>query len=312
MKVLVATDGSASSEATLDLISNKPWPADTQFKVVSVVEPLHSKLDALFIGGLGDMSRKAHTAYQADIETMVAQSKNTLAGKFGQTEVTSEVLAGNPSEQIIQAAKTYMADLIVMGGHFSSLEGWYGSVARGVTIYAPCSVCIVHPDSSGSMAKKETNKENPAEMRLLIAVSTDADAELLAATALNRVWPEKSRVQVISVVPPFHNNARFGKTKDWQDVAGKVEDAAKEKAEQLVATTAKKLEEKFGADRVTYHVLHGSPRSLILQVAQDWGSDLVLMGAHSKDKTLLERIVGSTAAAVVLNAPCSVELEKHK
>ncbi|CAN5731462.1 hypothetical protein BH10CYA1_BH10CYA1_50710 [soil metagenome] len=312
MKVLVATDGSASSEATLDLITNKPWLADTEFKVVSVVEPLHSKLDALFVGGLGDMSRKAQAAYQADIENVISQSKTTLAAKFGQAAVTSDVLTGNPSEQIIQAAKTYMADLIVMGGHFSCVEGWYGSVARGVTIYAPCSVCIVHPDSSGSMAKKEANKENPSEARILIAVSSAADAELLVATALNRAWPEKSRVQVLSVVPPFHNNARFGKSKDWQDVAEKVEAAAKEHAEELVSSTTKKLEEKFGVEHVTGHVLHGSPRSLILQVAQDWGSDLILMGAHSKDRSLLERIVGSTAAAVVLNAPCSVELEKHK
>ena len=311
MKVLVATDGSASSEAALELITNKPWPKDTQFNVVSVVEPLHSKLDALFIGGLGEMSRNAQAAYQADIENVISQSKTTLATKFGQAAITSEVLTGNPSEQIIQAAKTYMADLIVMGGHFSSAEGWYGSVARGVTIAAPCSVCIVHPDSSGSMAKKETFKEDPNETRILIAVSSKADSELLANAALKREWPEGSRVQVLSVVPPFHNNARFGKSKDWQDVAEKAETAAKVQAEELVSVTVKKVEDKFGASMVTGHVLHGSPRSLILQVAQDWGADLVLMGAHSKDKTLLERIVGSTAAAVVLNASCSVELEKH-
>jgi|LakMenEpi03Aug12_release.lakeMendotaPanAssembly.Ray.scaffolds.fasta_scaffold373261_1 nucleotide-binding universal stress UspA family protein len=312
MKVLVATDGSASSEAALDMITNKPWPKEANFKVVSVVEPLHSKLDALFVGGLGDMSRRAQAAYQADIENVLSQSKTTLAGKFGQDAVSSEVLAGSPADQIIQAAKTFMADLIIMGGHFSSAEGWYGSVARGVTIHAPCSVRIVHPDSSGSMAKKEEFKEDPNETRLLIAVSSPADADLLGATSISREWPEKSRVQVLSVVPPFHNNARFGKTKDWQDVAEKAETAAKEHGETLVETVAVKVRDKFGKENVTCHVLHGSPRSLILQVAQDWGSDLILMGAHSKDKSLMERVVGSTAAAVVLNAPCSVELEKHK
>jgi nucleotide-binding universal stress UspA family protein len=312
MKVLVATDGSASSEAALDMITNKPWSKDTHFKVVSVVEPLHSRLDALFVGGLGDMSRRAQAAYQADIENVLSQSKTTLGAKFGQEAVSSEVLTGNPADQIIQAAKLYMADLIIMGGHFSSAEGWYGSVARGVTIQAPCSVRIVHPDSSGSMAKKEEFKENWNETRLLIAVSSQADAELLGTTAARREWAENSRVQVLNVVAPFHNNARFGQSKDWQEVSEKAETAAKEHGEALVETTAAMIRDKFGKPNVTSHVLHGSPRSLILQVAQDWGSDLVLMGAHSKDKTLMERIVGSTAAAVVLNSPCSVELEKHK
>ncbi len=312
MKVLIATDGSASSEVALETTISKPWPDDTQFRVVSVVEPLHSKLDALFIGGLGDMSRRAQAAYQADIESVITQSKMTLAGKFGQDAVSSEVLTGHPAEQIIQAAKVYMADLIILGGHFSSAEGWFGSTARGVTIEAPCSVLVVHPDSSGSIAKKEEFQKSPGETRLLIAVSSEEDAELLAGTAVSRAWPENSRVQVVNVVPPFHNNLRFGKTKDWQEVAEKAEAAAKERGETLVETVATKLRDKFGKENVTCHVLNGSPRSLILQVAQDWGADLVLMGAHARDKSLMERFMGSTAAAVVLNAPCSIELEKHR
>jgi nucleotide-binding universal stress UspA family protein len=311
MKVLVATDGSASSDSALDVIISKPWPSDALFRVISVVEPLHTKLDALFIGGLGDMSRKAQTAFVADIKNVIEEAKAKLAAKFGQDAVTTEYLEGDPSEQIIQAAKTWVADLIVMGGHFNAEEGWYGSVARGVTIHAPCSVQIVHPDISGSM-KKEEKHENPDETRILLAISTADDSELITATALNRPWPEQSRVQILSVVPPFHNNDRFGKTKDWQDVSEKVEAAAKVQAEELVAAASKKLEEKFGLKNITNHVLQGSPRSLILQVAQDWGADLLLMGTHSKDKSLLERLLGSTASAVVLNSPCSVELVKQK
>ncbi len=311
MKVLVATDGSANADSALDSIIDKPWPADTQFRVISVVESLHAKLDALFIGGLGEMSRKAQTAYSADLKNVLAESKAKLAAKYGQDAVSSEFLDGEPSEQIISAGRTWGADLIVLGGHNSSADGWYGCV-RGVATHAPCSIQIVHPDSSGSLVKKEANHESPEITRLLISISTPADAELVATTVLNRSWPDQSRVQVLTVVAPFHENTRFAKTKDWQDVAEKVETAAKEQAEQLVATTAKKLEEKFGVKNVTYHVLQGNARSLILQVAQDWGSDLILMGAHSKDKTLLERLLGSTAASIVLNTTCSVELVKQK
>ena len=59
---------------------------------------------------------------------------------------------------------------------------------------------------------------------------------------------------------------------------------------------------------MTYHVLEGNVRSLILQIAQDWPADLIVLGAHGQDKSIMEHFLGSVARAVVGNAMCSVEI----
>ena len=76
----------------------------------------------------------------------------------------------------------------------------------------------------------------------------------------------------------------------------------------MVKEVAQKLEDKFGKGKVTFHVLEGNVRSLILQMAQDWPADLIVIGAHGQDKSILEHFLGSVARAVVSNAMCSVEI----
>src|SRR5205085_10483477 len=39
MKILLATDGSPCSERAVEETARRPWPADSQLRVVSVVEP---------------------------------------------------------------------------------------------------------------------------------------------------------------------------------------------------------------------------------------------------------------------------------
>jgi nucleotide-binding universal stress UspA family protein len=52
---------------------------------------------------------------------------------------------GNPRELICYTARTWQADLIVMGrrNHSRISEWWTGSVSKYVSLYAPCSVHVV-------------------------------------------------------------------------------------------------------------------------------------------------------------------------
>lgn len=52
------------------------------------------------------------------------------------------------------------------------------------------------------------------------------------------------------------------------------------------------------------HTRLGRPADVICQVARDTGADLVVLGSHGYD--VFERMLGTTAAAVVHNSPCSV------
>jgi nucleotide-binding universal stress UspA family protein len=59
----------------------------------------------------------------------------------------TRVLVGHPAEQIIRLAADTRADLIVVGyrGRSRIREWVFGSVARRIVGYAPCSVLVVRP-----------------------------------------------------------------------------------------------------------------------------------------------------------------------
>jgi nucleotide-binding universal stress UspA family protein len=71
--------------------------------------------------------------------------------------VTGELLKGHAREAIIEEAKNWEADLIVVGSHgyqgFKRL--WLGSVSQAEASHAPCSVEIVrsrHQSSSNDVS----------------------------------------------------------------------------------------------------------------------------------------------------------------
>ena len=55
----------------------------------------------------------------------------------------------------------------------------------------------------------------------------------------------------------------------------------------------------------------GDPRSAIVDEAEEWGADLIVVGSHGY--TGLKRwLLGSVAQSVVGHAPCSVEVVRRK
>ena len=84
-----------------------------------------------------NLRQRDHTMLQDDIETL----------KSGHVTFRSKVMYGSPAECVIDFAKDYKADLIVIGN--IGLSGIaklkvLGSVSRSVSERAPCPVLIIH------------------------------------------------------------------------------------------------------------------------------------------------------------------------
>ena len=139
MKIMVSLDGSESSMRALDFITSRPWAESDQFMIVSVVEP-----------DKGDMSMaQAMTnpdeVFFANAEKLLANVKDKFDVALKGHSVSTAVLSGPVVESLVDCAKEYSADLIVMGseGRKGVSRLLLGSVAEGVLRNAPCSVQIV-------------------------------------------------------------------------------------------------------------------------------------------------------------------------
>lgn len=62
---------------------------------------------------------------------------------------------------------------------------------------------------------------------------------------------------------------------------------------------------------VTSEVLVGSPKQLIVDEAERWQADLVVLGTHGHGAPG-RFLLGSVAHSVVLHAPCSVEVVRRR
>ena len=133
-RILLATDGSAASRTASQVVAHTNWPNDTQVKVVSVVNPVTYSLAE--IGVWRDKGTdRAHGAIDEAVQTL----------KNAPLAITGEVIAGGTARGIVDRARDWAADLIVLGTHDRRGVRRFllSSVSASVATRAHCSVRVV-------------------------------------------------------------------------------------------------------------------------------------------------------------------------
>ena len=146
MKILLAIDGSPCSDTAVEEVARRPWPADTQVRVVSVVEPPAPLVAEPYMGVVGYFE-EVERLKRKQAEEIVAAAAAALRDGAGtaQLGLATEVLTGSPKRTIVEEAEAWGADLIVVGSH--GYHTWermlLGSVSQSVAAHALCSVEII-------------------------------------------------------------------------------------------------------------------------------------------------------------------------
>ena len=135
MKLLLAIDGSKFSEAATQAVIAQYQPKGTEVKVLNVVD-LPLPIPISDAAGFRELSLKHG-------QELVQQAERQLS-EAGYKTLTA-VEEGDPNSKIIDQAKKWKADLIVMGSHGRKGLNRFlmGSVAQTVSRHASCSVEIV-------------------------------------------------------------------------------------------------------------------------------------------------------------------------
>ena len=146
MKILLAIDGSPCSGAAVAEVARRPWPEDSQLRVVSVVEPPGALTAEPYMGVAGYFEGVERLKRQRAEEVLAEASVALRAGAgTARMGVTTEALTGSPKRTIVEEAEAWGADLVVVGSH--GYHTWermlLGSVSQSVAAHARCSVEIV-------------------------------------------------------------------------------------------------------------------------------------------------------------------------
>jgi nucleotide-binding universal stress UspA family protein len=142
MKILLPVDDSEFSSAATTEVAKRQWPKGTIVRVLSVIEPIPPPAAELWYDASGMTDRLEK---QLRDRTVALTKKSADKLSKNKVKVESVVRKGDARSMIIDEAKKWSADLIVMGSHgYTGLKRLLlGSVALFVVSHAPCSVQVV-------------------------------------------------------------------------------------------------------------------------------------------------------------------------
>jgi len=140
-------------------------------------------------------------------------------------------------------------------------------------------------------------------MKLLLAVdgSTSSDAALHAVIKERR--GSEDEVRVITVLQPIMISAVPQMTAGY---APELE-AERKRAREIVEKAAERL--RAAGFRAGVVVGQGDIREKILDEAEDWKAELIVLGSHGRGQ-VKRLLLGSVAESVARHATCSVEIVK--
>ena len=147
-------------------------------------------------------------------------------------------------------------------------------------------------------------------MRILLATDGSEYSEAAVNEIAQRPFPKGSEILLLSVfeLPTFPIAVPWAGV-DFDD---EIQKQAQARAHKAVKTAERKLRlGKEGAKlKVSAKVVGGSPKQAILDEAEAFKSDLIVLGSHGGGR--IERfLLGSVSLAVVTHAKCSVEIVRR-
>jgi len=141
-------------------------------------------------------------------------------------------------------------------------------------------------------------------MKILVATDGTKQGDSAVEMLINVKVGDGDEIKVISVVDmsvPLGIDIYGGYLPDTTEI----EKVARENAEKALATSARRLKEITDGAAISSEVLFGSPESRIVETAEQFKADLIILGSHGYNRW--ERLLlGSVSDSVLHHAPCSV------
>lgn len=157
MKILLAVDESPTSEEAVNVVGGRSWGPGTPVRVLHVVEKFVPPAQELWHDAGGDLGRA-----REEIREQARELTERAAGWLQEQGLDAEAALrdGDPRSGIVEEAKDWGADLIIVGSHgYTGLKrALLGSVSQAVVDRAPCPVEVMRPKKREGATVDERKK----------------------------------------------------------------------------------------------------------------------------------------------------------
>lgn len=289
MRVLLAIDGSASSDKARQLVGSLSWPEGTIIEVAAAVEP------AVYSLGMTAIPMEAASLAEiADAEAMAevigaAASALEAPGRI----IRGSVLQGRPATVIVHEADRFRAELLVVGSRgLGPLRSMLlGSVSAEIVDHAPCPVLVVRGTAVGS---------------ILLAVDGSTSAAAAVTYLAGARFLADHPVEVLSVAPGGDHLPRVpssGVTDLARATDGAWIAARRDWSGAFAAAATEEL--RSAGVHARWSISQGDAAHEVIEAALALGCDLIVMGSRGLSG-LTRVLVGSVTRNVLLHTAASV------
>lgn len=286
-KIVFATDGSESARHAQQFLEMQPLAGRAEVRLVTVVSPPSTTFQQGWRA-----YELADSAERAWSDSVLAETSAALEARG--IQVTTSARAGDIAHEIIEAARQFEADVVVVGAHgLSGLKAFFlGSVARNVAHHAPCSVLVA--------------REPRNNLRDVVLGTDGSDHAERAAEILGRLpLPEQTRITAVSVVRPYQPVPTLMPMDAYavEQAYQEIRDAQNLQCQHVAEDAASRLR-RAGCNAAAC-ARSGDPAAELLAQVELHHADLVVVGARGVSR-IEELFVGSVAERVLKTATCSV------
>lgn len=286
LRILLAHDLSPRADLAAALVGTVRWPPGTTVRVVT--SPV-----GLTMGTSSFASVREVRSYQRQLRRSIAVAHRRVAAELvtnGMT-VQTDVAHASPADAVIEDARRFEADLIVVGAREQGpiAATLLGSVSAQIMDRAECSVLV---------------SRGPPVERVLLATDGSTPARVAVDIVANWLLFAGAQIRVLGIgsPPPKYAGQVLSPVEmsavqdDWANATKTtIEDVVGEAVEQLTASRR----DVQGKVRI------GDPHSQIVAAARAWRTDLVVIGATGQSP-LRSILLGSVARRILHRATASV------
>jgi len=288
MRILVATDFSASADIARDVTSEMCLRAGSRIRLVHAIEPLTTV-------GIFAPSAVLTISDAADEDARAQVRASVKSLETPEREVDGVVGYGRAADVIIDECGAFKPDLLVVGsrGRGGIATTVLGSVSAELIDRAACPVLVARDRTLRTVVLAEDGSDSAASGALAIA-----GLEIFAGASVRVVGVVDVPFPTIFADPTATNTA-VAAFRDYESSMASLRKQASVTVEERASALARQ------GLCATWELREGDAAYQLIEAATERHADCIVVG--SRGQTGLRRLMlGSVARSVLFHAPCSV------